>query len=842
MLHHRKPKRTFIEFVKDAVVYSPWYGRTLLMMAIFLVILKLFLIHAAYGAVLVTETFSGTLVNYVTILASDFMIVGVIFVGAFLNAMFRHRVLRWCINCGALLLMLLYVSDMFSIYYFQSRFYVLDLLQFFSVKNGASYVRYPFARAVIFVAILFVFFLLVQKLFPVIRRKNMHLRAALVFFGVCFLFSIVNFFSRTDFHFRNNVLAINIQEISSRLAGLGPLQGVKPYEQYFTPFAGQHRKGDLIVIFAESFSVVDSKRAGGIYDYLPGFDSIAADGVTFTNFIANGCTSDTSHIALLQGVEPREINQGSSDNYKNYKTYTDSLPVFFEQQGYETKFLSTAPLSFLHQRDFLSGLKFDTIIGEETFLSGPRYVFNTAPDEQLYARALNIVTTQPKDKPLLLAMQTISSHKPYNSPGGNNERMAFAYSDAMLKEFYAKLKEQGYFARGGTLLIVGDHRKMEPLEHEEFQKFGISANGRAVMTIVGPGIEPGSMSDALVQHSDIFSSLKYLYASGQVTLNSRFNDMLGKYAGRNQAIRYCQYVERQYIATDKANRSRTISAANDKQSASYIAAYKLFQNFTGSLDDESAELAQLKEQLGLTIIGHQGGAPMIEAPYSYAGMKRAHEQGADGIEFDVSTTKDGYNVVMHGPDIGRTRCSKRDGRENVIDFTLKELKDTCTLLNGEPILTVAEALQKTEGRFDHYFVDVKIYDPNQRKTQLQEIIQTIKKLDLEKKAIVSTYDVSGNKLLGTIADDYTIARDTFDPQDAKQLPDTDYAYFMLPYSSYTPELVQYVRSLEIEPVAYTLNSIQELQKLYEMGLRVIMTDNIPMVIDRMRSYKQKNSY
>lgn len=487
-------------------------------------------------------------------------------------------------------------------------------------------------------------------------------------------------------------------------------------------------------------------------------------------------------------------------------------------------------------------MNFKTIIGEEAFLSGPRYVFNTAPDKELYAKALNIITTQPKDKPLFLAMQTISSHKPYNSPGGSNERMAFAYSDAMIKEFYTQLKEQGYFARGGTLLIVGDHRKMEPLDHEEFQKFGISANGRAVMAVVGPGIEPGTVSDALVQHTDIFSSLKYLYASGQVTLNSRFNDILSKYAGRNQAIRYCQYVERQYIATDKANRSRTISSASDKQSASYIASYKRFQNFTGGIADESAELAALKEEFGLTLIGHQGGAPMLEAPNSYASMKRAHEQGADGIEFDVSTTKDGYNVVMHGPDIGRTRCTKRDGRKNVIDFTLKELKDTCTLLNGEPILTLAEAFQKTEGRFDHYFVDVKIYDPEQRKTQLQEVIQTIRKLDLEKKAVVSTYDISGNKLLGTIADDYTIGWDTFDPQDAKQLADSDYAYFMLPYSSYTPELVQYLHSIEKEPVVYTLNSVQDVQKLYEMGLRTIMTDNIPMVIDRMRSYKQENSY
>ena len=87
---------------------------------------------------------------------------------------------------------------------------------------------------------------------------------------------------------------------------------------------------------------------------------------------------------------------------------------------------------------------------------------------------------------------------------------------------------------------------------------------------------------------------------------------------------------------------------------------------------------------------------MIEAPNSYSSFMRAKEQGADGIEFDVSLTKDGYNVVMHGPDIGRTQCKKSEGKKNVADFTLKELKDNCTLFNGEPVLTLAEALQKTQ--------------------------------------------------------------------------------------------------------------------------------------------------
>jgi|GEM_PF-994941 len=270
----RTPRKTWVgrqhqnlrDHTKQSVLYSPWYGRTLLAMAVFLIIMKMFLVHQAYGAALIGTNLADTMINYISILASDFMIVGLIFVGAFLNAVIRKKRFKWYVNVTALLLMLLYVSDMFSIYYFQSRFYLMDLLQFVSLRNGASYVVYPLVRAIVFVTILFIFFLLVQKRFPVIRKKNMHLRAALVFFAMCILFSGVNLLSDTDFHFRNNVLAINIQEIAAvaKAEDVNALPGreLQSYESYYVPMVGQKRKGDVIVLFAESFSTVDSKRSG----------------------------------------------------------------------------------------------------------------------------------------------------------------------------------------------------------------------------------------------------------------------------------------------------------------------------------------------------------------------------------------------------------------------------------------------------------------------------------------------------------------------------------------------------------------------------------------------------
>lgn len=238
----------------------------------------------------------------------------------------------------------------------------------------------------------------------------------------------------------------------------------------------------------------------------------------------------------------------------------------------------------------------------------------------------------------------------------------------------------------------------------------------------------------------------------------------------------------------------------------------------------------------MTIIGHQG-APQFEAPESYSSFKRAKEQGADGIEFDLSTTKDGYNVVIHGPDIGRTKCTASEGKKNVADFTLKELKDHCVLYNGEPILTYPELLAKTQGWFNYYFTDIKVYDPAQTNQQFQDIFQAVKELGVQDKVILSTYDPAGNILLREEGKHFTIALDTYTPQDYMLMKDNPYKYFMLPFTSMRGPIVAAVRRMKKDVVTYTVDTPEDMDKVYAMGIRIILTDNIPMVINRMKERK-----
>ncbi|MFO0291718.1 MAG: glycerophosphodiester phosphodiesterase family protein [Rhodospirillales bacterium] len=69
-----------------------------------------------------------------------------------------------------------------------------------------------------------------------------------------------------------------------------------------------------------------------------------------------------------------------------------------------------------------------------------------------------------------------------------------------------------------------------------------------------------------------------------------------------------------------------------------------------------------------TIIGHRGAR--TNAPENtLAGLRRAHEEGATWVEFDVKLTRDAIPVLIHDETLERTT----DGRGAVREMTLAEL-------------------------------------------------------------------------------------------------------------------------------------------------------------------------
>lgn len=97
------------------------------------------------------------------------------------------------------------------------------------------------------------------------------------------------------------------------------------------------------------------------------------------------------------------------------------------------------------------------------------------------------------------------------------------------------------------------------------------------MAVVGKGIPANTTVEKPIQHWDMHYSIKRLVGGDSVMVNTTYNDMFMPYAGREAAIRYCQYVDRQYVATAKDGKTWIISPTQQDALSEYVYAERAFQ-------------------------------------------------------------------------------------------------------------------------------------------------------------------------------------------------------------------------------------------------------------------------
>ena len=293
---------------------------------------------------------------------------------------------------------------------------------------------------------------------------------------------------------------------SSAATGAGPAR----------PAAEPAGRPNVILVLSESLSRVDSRRSGGFYDRLPRLDAAAADGATFTDLIADGANTTQALAALLAGEEAFTTPLLSGSMVRSYPTtrragigpLRPSLVAQARRLGYATLFSSNAPLQFQANGAWLDGLGFDLVEGAEDprYDSVPRYSFNGPADGLLYSRAAELITRH-SDHPFFLVLLTVSLHAPYQTPepaaGQSPLLSALDYVDRSTSGFYRWLASRGYFS-SGYLLIVGDHRRMTPLEPRERRELGMDSLGRVFGCLIGPEIPPDSRVNAPLNQSDLF--------------------------------------------------------------------------------------------------------------------------------------------------------------------------------------------------------------------------------------------------------------------------------------------------------------------------------------------------
>jgi len=464
-------------------------------------------------------------------------------IGLFLTFIFeiKNKIIKYILNIIIIFIIILYYVDIFTIHYF------IERETLFSIFQIAKYWWKWFTWIALIWAIALI--LLWYVIYYYLSCKDRFMKFKKIFSPKTFVFVCIITITIYTFEWLNarrlthnlhlpeikNVIDLNIETIKDLYNEDMLNINLKDYEEYIIHEQGQKKDLNIIIVFVESLSAIDSARLWW-NNNIPYTDKIQESWLTFTDFIANGSSSILSHVSSFLWIPPLK------DTVLEYKNM-EPLPKILNNLWYKTIYVSTAELGFLNEREHLYKRWFQEVVWEEAFEDKQIYTFEAAPDWDLYEKTLEKIREQ--QWKYFIGLNTISFHTPYDCPYWETQEACLKYTDEKLYNFYTSLKDLDFFDNG-LLIIVWDHRKREPVQSGEYDLFWESWDWRVVATIVWSWIEAWTINKNLTQHTDLYYSLKKLLWDGDITLDTFYNDIFSPTTNRNRWI----IVNKRFIILD----------------------------------------------------------------------------------------------------------------------------------------------------------------------------------------------------------------------------------------------------------------------------------------------------
>jgi hypothetical protein len=431
------------------------------------------------------------------------------------------KVLRGALRLLLIALLLLVCIDLFVSHQFWVRLSSQEFLRFVGeVAALQSFLLQLFSNPGIAVSFTVGLVLLGVIFLRYVRRDSKAKRPLVLYTLTCVLWigSWVGATPRYHDNYLKNSLEVFFAPQSQNSAYSEPFSESVPAKSpnELTCSVGLSAHQDVILVVVESLSMYQSQLFSGLHDWTPEFDAISKEGLRFSNFYANGITTEMGLVSLLAGEPPIAKGRPTARTVlEQFEDPPSSLPKALSPLGYETVFLTTGNLGFVDKGVWLKQLGFDFVEGHDAkhYFGMPRFHFDAAPDHALYSRAIGLLK-QPRSRPIFLTLETVSTHLPSVDPitGIHSEESVVRYADHALGDFVRGLKSQGFFSHG-TVIITGDHRAMVPMSEDESAKFGDSAYARVPFTVLGAGIRSGEEVQAF-SHSDLLPSLQHWLGQG----------------------------------------------------------------------------------------------------------------------------------------------------------------------------------------------------------------------------------------------------------------------------------------------------------------------------------------
>lgn len=239
---------------------------------------------------------------------------------------------------------------------------------------------------------------------------------------------------------------------------------------------GNELKPNVIMITIESFSADFMNAFGGNQNLTPVLDSLAGEGVFFTNMYATGTRTVRGMEALSLALPP---TPGSSIVRRTNNDNLLTVGHIFNVSGYETSFLYGGDGYFDNMNQYFGSNGYnivdrgrsivvkDKFKAERTIIPDSSVSFENAwgiCDEDLYdAVERNADEHFKTGKPFYDFVMTTSNHKPYTFPpgkinmlSGSGRSAAVRYTDYSIGAFLKKAKSKPWF-QNTVFIFVADH-------------------------------------------------------------------------------------------------------------------------------------------------------------------------------------------------------------------------------------------------------------------------------------------------------------------------------------------------------------------------------------------------
>lgn len=427
---------------------------------------------------------------------------------------FNQLIIKLIFIVISLILILFYVSDVFTFAEFGSHLAISDAFTFGKDINSSFSIIKHFVTQKNKLFVLSLLLVISSVLLSIIICKNKSRFSRYSLILIPFVI-ILNFYSPSAELTLHEDLFDNFLT-----SGIDRVKAEKPYTnndvvnyQPIIEVKGLNKRKNVIVIFTESLSANESKYFGGINDNTPNFDAIASKHLAFYNYYSNGYNTDRGNYSFLTSIPPLHGSRfESKDNfYSSTDSSTGSVLLHFKNEGYTSNCVFSAEsIGDLEKIWKKSG--FDNYYdGNDPYYENEeRLSFNSVPDKVMFKRVLELIPSWSKNGNFFTFIMTTTTHGPFIIPKTHefNFHKAIQYFDSSFAYFYNELLKQGFF-ENGMLVVTGDHRAMVPYTNDEMKKYGLKGFAKVPLLIVGSDLPNGLNTDQL-SHVSLGPLLEYI--------------------------------------------------------------------------------------------------------------------------------------------------------------------------------------------------------------------------------------------------------------------------------------------------------------------------------------------